>query len=176
MEPRRGRLGARTLPWRLKKKDENLRCLRVFWYVGCVWERNWRDERENFPKTTKKIFYFLFFWGKMRGLGAFILEKFPFGFRRPLATLLTLAILAFSRFTSDVYLKAFLDSDWVDLSVLGKLWMSCFHKTKEIENPTVGSKVMASGTVLMYFSRFSIYLNCFNFDFDQRIVVGKEIW
>ena len=47
----------------------------------------------------------------MRGLGAFILEKFPFGFRRLLATLLTSAILAFSRFTSDVYLKAFLDSD-----------------------------------------------------------------
>ena len=139
MEPRRGRLGARTLPWRLKKKDENLRCLRVFWYVRCVWERNWRDERENFPKTTKKIFFGG--GGKMRGLGAFILEKFPFSFQRPLATLLTSAILAFSRFTLDVYLKAFLDLDWVDLSVLGNLWMSSFQKTKEIENPTVGSKL-----------------------------------
>ena len=47
----------------------------------------------------------------MRGLGAFILEKFPFSFLRPLATLLTSAILAFSRFTLDVYLKAFLDLD-----------------------------------------------------------------
>ena len=76
-----------------------------------------------FPKLPRRFFYFFIFFlgGKMRGLGAFILEKFPFGFRRLLATLLTSAILAFSRFTSDVYFKAFLDSDCVNLSVLGKL-------------------------------------------------------
>jgi len=44
--------------------------------------------------------------------------------------------------------------------------MSSFQKSKEIENPTVESKVMASRIVLMYFSWFSVYLNYFNFDFD----------
>ena len=82
------------------------------------------------------------------------LEKFPFSFQRPLATLLTSAILAFSRFTSDVYLKAFLDSDWVDLSVLGKLLISSFQNTKEIENRMIGSKVMALGSMLMHFYNF----------------------
>ena len=44
--------------------------------------------------------------------------------------------------------------------------MSSFQNTKEIENSTVGSKVMASGSMLMRFLRFSGYLNCFKFDFD----------
>ena len=44
--------------------------------------------------------------------------------------------------------------------------MSSFHKHKEIVNPMIGSKVMASGNVLMRFAWFSGYLNHFNFDFD----------
>ena len=44
--------------------------------------------------------------------------------------------------------------------------MSSFKKDKEIKIPTVGSKVMISGSVLMRFSRFSQYLYQINFDFD----------
>jgi len=44
--------------------------------------------------------------------------------------------------------------------------MSSLQKTKEIENPTVGSKVMALESILMRFARFSRYLNYFNSDFD----------
>ena len=44
--------------------------------------------------------------------------------------------------------------------------MSSFQKAKEIKNPSVGSKVMTLGSVLMCFSQFSQYLNCFNCDFD----------
>ena len=56
----------------------------------------------------------------------------------------------------------------VDFLVLGvprKLWMSSFQKAKEIKNPTVGSKVMTSGSMMMFFSQFSQYLNYFNSDF-----------
>ena len=106
----------------------------------CLGEKLEKWERE-FSQNYQEDFFFGGGGGKMGGLGAFILEKFPFSFQRPLTTLLTSTILAFSRFTLDVYLKAFLDLDWVDLSVLGKLWMSSFQKTKEIENPTVGSKL-----------------------------------
>ena len=75
-----------------------------------VFGREIGEMRERiFPKLPRR--FFLGGGGKMRGLGAFILEKFPFSFQRPLATLLTSAILAFSRFTLDVYLKAFLDLD-----------------------------------------------------------------
>ena len=44
-----------------------------------------------------------------------------------------------------------------------------------IENSTVGSKVMASISVLTGFAWFFGYLNCFNSNFDPRIVVGKGI-
>jgi len=54
--------------------------------------------------------------------------------------------------------------------------MSSFQNTKEIENRTVGSKVMTSGSMLTCFVQFSGYLNRFNSDFDPWIVVGKGIW
>jgi len=53
--------------------------------------------------------------------------------------------------------------------------MSSFQNTKEIENPTVGSNVMASGSVPTRFIQFSEYLNYFNFDFNPLIVIGKGI-
>ena len=46
----------------------------------------------------------------------------------------------FSRFSVlnlITHLKAFLDSNWVDLGVPRKLWMSGFENTIEIENPMV---------------------------------------
>jgi len=58
---------------------------------------------------------------------------------------------------------------------LGKLWLSSFQKTIEPENPMVGSKVMALGSVLMHSTWFLRYPNCFNFDFDPWVVVGKVI-
>ena len=60
-------------------------------------------------------------------------------------------------------MKAFPGLDWVDLGVLEKVWM---WKTKELGNPTVEPKVMASGNKLMCFARFSRYLNHFNSNFD----------
>ena len=83
---------------------------------------------------------------------------------------------AFLVFTLDPHLAVFLDSNWGDLGVPGKLWMSSFHKAKELKNPTIGSKVMTSGRVLISFSQFSQHLNCFNSNFDPWIVVGMRIW
>ena len=40
----------------------------------------------------------------------------------------------------------------------------------------VGSKVMTLESMLMCFSRFSQYLNCFNSDFDPWIVIWMRIW
>ena len=79
----------------------------------------------------------------------------------PPATLLMLAILAFFSSNSYAYLNAFLDLDWADFGVLGKIWMSSFQNTKETENPIVESKVMVSGSALMRFSWFYGYLNHF---------------
>ena len=44
--------------------------------------------------------------------------------------------------------------------------MSSFHNTKEIANLMVRLKVMASGSVLTCFARFSGYLNRFNSNFN----------
>ena len=44
--------------------------------------------------------------------------------------------------------------------------MSSFQKTKVIEIPMVGSKVMALGSKLTRFAQYLVYLNCFNFDFE----------
>ena len=76
-----------------------------------VFGREIGEMRERiFPKLPRR-FFLGGGGGKIWGLVAILLEKFPFSFLRPLATLLTSAILAFSRFTLDVYLKAFLDLD-----------------------------------------------------------------
>jgi len=53
--------------------------------------------------------------------------------------------------------------------------MSSFYNTKEIEIPTVGSKVMALRSELMCFSQFSRYLNHFDSDFNPWIFVEKGI-
>ena len=74
------------------------------------------------------------------------------------------------------HLKVFPDSDWGNLGIPGKIWMSSFQKTKEIKIIMVGSKVLTSESVLKCFSRFSQYLNRFNSDFDPWIVVGMIIW
>ena len=39
--------------------------------------------------------------------------------------------------------EGLLNSDWADIGVPRKLWMSSFWKAKELENPMVGSKLMA---------------------------------
>ena len=46
--------------------------------------------------------------------------------------------------TLDVHLEAFPDSVFDSIPI----WMSSFQKVKEIKNPTVGSKVKTSGSVL----------------------------
>ena len=83
---------------------------------------------------------------------------------------------AFLVFTLDPHLAVFLDSNWGDLGVPGKLWMSSFHKAKELKNPTIWSKVMTSRRVLISFSQFSQHLNRFNSNFDPWIVVRMRIW
>ena len=78
----------------------------------------------------------------MRGLEAFIVENWPFGFRRTSygrrPPLVDISSLSFFGSTSDTYLKVFPDSNWADFGVSRKLWMSSFHNTKEIKNPMVG--------------------------------------
>ena len=58
-------------------------------------------------------------------------------------------------------MKAFLGWDWVDLGVFGKIQMFSFWNTKEFENQTVGSKVMASRSEVTRFAQFSRYLHRF---------------
>ena len=87
--------------------------------------------------------------------------------------MLTSTISSFSHLTSIAYSKVFLDTNWADLGVPGKVWMFSFQKIKEIEIPMVGLKVTASGSVLTCSTWFWRYLNHFNSDFDPRIVVGK---
>ena len=85
------------------------------------------------------------------------------------------SLCTFSVLISDAHLEVFSDSDWSDLGVPRKLWMSSFHKTEEIKIPTFGSNVMTLGSVLMCFSQFSQSLNRFNSDFDPWIVIGIRI-
>ena len=127
MEPRRGRLGARTLPCDC---GENRRIKSVWWCLD-VFGREIRERRVRICLgNAQKIFLFFFFFCKMRGLGAFIVGFWPFGFWQPLSghwpPLLTLSILAFSSPSLDEYLKVFLGSDWADFGVPRKLWMSSF--------------------------------------------------
>ena len=167
MKPRRGTLSARTLPCDC---GENRR-IKGIWI--CLGEKSQRKREricpENCPKSKKE---------RKRFLGVFIAKIWPFSFWRPLSgrwpPLLTSAVLAFwSRFGR--IFEGLLDLDWVELGILGKLWMSSFQNTKEIGNSTVESKVMALGSMLTRFAWFSGYLNCFNSDFDPWIVVGKGI-
>ena len=119
----------------------------------------------------KIIFFFKLSEG---GLGVFIGPKWPFGFwsRGPLVAVGSNANINnlgfFPSLTSDAYLKVFSDLDWAYFSAPGKIWMSSFQKTKVIEIPMVGSKVMALGSELTHFAQYSRYLNCFNFDFETH--------
>ena len=144
----------------------------------CLGDKLERGGRESTVETAKN--HFFFFFGKMRGLEIFICGKLTLWLLAhlvwPSATLLTSAISAFSGPALNAYLKVFLDSNWIDLGVPRKLWMSSFQKTKEIKFPMVRSKVMTLGSVLMHFWRFSQYLNHFNSDFNPWIVVGMRIW
>ena len=80
--------------------------------------------------------------------------------------LLTSAIFSFSCLNLIAYLKVFSDFDCADLGVPRKVWIASYQNTKEIEIPTVGSKVMASRIELTHFAQFSGYLNLFNSNFD----------
>ena len=80
--------------------------------------------------------------------------------------LLTSAIFSFSCLNSIAYLKVFSDFDCADLGVPRKVWIASYQKTKEIEIPTIGSKVMVLGSKLTCFALFLGYLNHFNSDFD----------
>ena len=65
MEPRRGRLGARTLPYDCGVK----RRIKGFWWCLDVFGREIRERRERiFPGNYPKSFFF--FFCKMSGLGA----------------------------------------------------------------------------------------------------------
>ena len=91
-----------------------------------------------------------------------------------IVTLANLSCYTFTILNSYAHLEVFLDMDWGNLGVPGKLWMSLFQKAKEIKIPIVGSKVMTSRSMLMHFSRFSQHLNGFNS--NPWIVVRMRIW
>jgi len=63
----------------VEKRGESKVFEGVWMCLGNKLERGERESTQKLPKTLS----FLFF-GKMRGLGAFILEKSPFGFWRTL--------------------------------------------------------------------------------------------
>ena len=58
----------------------------------------------------------------------------------------------FPGLTSDAYLKFFPNSNWADLGILGKIWISSFLNTKDIDIPMVESKIMASRSELTRFA------------------------
>ena len=165
-------------------------------YFCVFWERNMvRKERKNAQKCTnssqKPNFLVLVqfgVWGAIyspwhASRGPAHLVGLPGQVGGPsravtnvIMTSANLSCNAFLVFTLDPHLAVFLDSNWGDLGVPGKLWMSSFQNTKEIKIPTFGSKFMILRSVLMHFWRFSQYLNHFNSDFNPWIVVGMRIW
>ena len=64
MEPRKGRLGARTLPCDCGEKRR----------IKGVWKRNKTKERERICLEKCLKSFFFFFWLKMRNMEAFIFE------------------------------------------------------------------------------------------------------
>ena len=62
------------------------------------------EKREKFPRKCSNYQKSSLFC-KIRGLGVFIGQNYPFGFQKPLA------VLALSNPASDAYLKAFPDSN-----------------------------------------------------------------
>ena len=122
------------------------------------------------PKRERCIF---FFWVQNEGSGCIYRPKLTL--RLLVATVcvpgqvwLTLVVSSFSSFlalTLVTYLKVFPKHIGLIL-VPGKIWMSSFQNTNEIENPIAGSKVMALGTMLMRLAWFSRYLNSLNSNFN----------
>ena len=153
--------------WRREKNQEALMCFYVF-----LWREIWWEKREKIPKNAqnssqKPNFSVLVQsgvpgaiyspWHASRGPAHLVglLGRVGGPSRAVTNVIMTSANLscnAFLVFTLDPHLAVFLDSDWGDLGVPGKLWMSSFQKAKEIKIPMVGSKFMTSGNVLMRFS------------------------
>ena len=155
----------------------------------CVfWREIWWDKREK--KAQNPLFSILVLsgcQGLFIALGMLPEARWPFKGCRvksgrvgghskaAVDVIMTSANLSYSTFlvlTLDAHLEAFLDS----VFYYGPIWMSSFQKVKEIKNPTIGSKVMTSGSMLTRFSQLSQYLNRFNSDFDPWIVVRMRIW
>ena len=135
-------------------------------------------KRENLPKQCSKNAQnlFFFFFGFDGGLGAFIGQKWPFGFQQPPVRFGSPLVAAgldanisnpsfFLCLASDAYLKAIPKSDWAYLGVLEKVWMCTFQNTKETKIMMVESKVMASRSELMHLAWFLGYLNHYNSNF-----------
>jgi len=57
--------------------------------------------------------------------------KWGLGYARPVANVSNLVI--FPNSTSNAYLNAFPNSDWADLSVPRKVWMSSFQNTEKMK-------------------------------------------
>ena len=114
---------------------------------------------ENAPNWLIFNYLFLFEWH----LGVFILKRWLFSSNDHLVA------------ANLEWLDGGLPGlDWIDLDVSRKLLMCSFWNTKELENPMIGSKVMALRSEMTHFARFSRYFNCFNFDFNLWIVVRKR--
>ena len=81
----------------------------------------------------------------------------------------------FSVLTSIAYLMAFFDSDWVDLDVLGKLWMSSFRTLKKLKRLWLDQKLWP--WEVCWCAPHGFWdISILNFDFDPWAMVGKGIW
>ena len=142
-------------------------------------ERIYLEECFENPRT---VIWFYFIWEGYGGINSWkVTIRLPVvGFGGPLVATGPNADISNPGFflgsDLDEYLESFPKFDWADLDVLGKIWMSSFHNTKENEISMVRSKVMASGSVLARCTWFSGYLNRYNSDFNSWIVFGKSIW
>ena len=138
--------------WRREKNQEVLMCFCVFWERNMV-----RKERERERGEKKK--------SPERCLNSSqnvsLQSELPGAFQRPQHA-----------FWGPVHLVAVPSraqlTSTISSSCTFSFLMSSFQKTKEIKIPTVGSKFMTSGSVLMRFSQFSQYLNRFSSDSDPK--------
>ena len=137
----------------LQKREES----RSFDVFLCFWGEKYGEKREMPKQLPKHLSFNLSCQEPFIGPGTLFWAQLMSAI---------LSLCTFLVLTQDAHFEVFLYSDSGNLGVPRKLWMSSFQKTKEIKIPTVGSKVMTLGSVLMCFSRFSQYLNRFNSDFD----------